>query len=67
MRDIFGSAIARTEELQDMGFVLILLSSEPVQHDESLAYVITTSGTTGAPKVVRVPHSCILPNITDIM
>lgn len=30
-----------------------------------LAYVITTSGTTGQPKIVRVPHSCIVPNIVD--
>lgn len=28
-----------------------------------LAYVLHTSGTTGIPKTVRVPHSCILPNI----
>ncbi|XP_014439379.1 beta-alanine-activating enzyme isoform X2 [Tupaia chinensis] len=28
-----------------------------------LAYVLHTSGTTGTPKVVRVPHACILPNI----
>ncbi|XP_076467763.1 beta-alanine-activating enzyme-like [Babylonia areolata] len=28
-----------------------------------LAYCITTSGTTGTPKVVRVPHACIVPNI----
>ncbi|XP_029171037.1 LOW QUALITY PROTEIN: beta-alanine-activating enzyme [Nylanderia fulva] len=30
------------------------------------AYAIATSGSTGAPKVVKVPHSCILPNITDL-
>ncbi|XP_053178742.1 beta-alanine-activating enzyme [Scomber japonicus] len=28
-----------------------------------LAYVLHTSGTTGLPKIVRVPHKCILPNI----
>lgn len=28
-----------------------------------LAYVLHTSGTTGIPKIVRVPHSCIVPNI----
>ena len=32
----------------------------------SVAYVITTSGTTGLPKIVRVPHHCIVPNIVDI-
>jgi len=30
------------------------------------AYAIATSGSTGIPKVVRVPHSCILPNIVDL-
>lgn len=30
------------------------------------AYAIATSGSTGAPKVVKVPHPCILPNITDL-
>ncbi|KAM9742224.1 beta-alanine-activating enzyme isoform 4-T5 [Dama dama] len=28
-----------------------------------LAYVLHTSGTTGVPKIVRVPHACIVPNI----
>ncbi|XP_004268303.2 beta-alanine-activating enzyme isoform X2 [Orcinus orca] len=28
-----------------------------------LAYVLRTSGTTGIPKIVRVPHACIVPNI----
>ena len=31
-----------------------------------IAYVITTSGTTGVPKIVRVPHQCIVPNIRHI-
>ncbi|XP_049645894.1 beta-alanine-activating enzyme isoform X1 [Suncus etruscus] len=30
---------------------------------EGLAYVLHTSGTTGTPKIVRVPHACIMPNI----
>lgn len=30
------------------------------------AYAITTSGSTGAPVVVRVSHSCIVPNILDL-
>ena len=29
-----------------------------------LAYVLHTSGTTGLPKIVRVPHECIVPNIS---
>ncbi|XP_070688180.1 beta-alanine-activating enzyme [Pempheris klunzingeri] len=31
-----------------------------------LAYVLHTSGTTGLPKIVRVPHKCILPNIVHL-
>lgn len=31
-----------------------------------LAYVLHTSGTTGVPKIVRVPHKCILPNILHL-
>ncbi|GFQ92084.1 beta-alanine-activating enzyme [Trichonephila clavata] len=31
-----------------------------------LAYVIQTSGTTGKPKIVQVPHQCIVPNIIDL-
>lgn len=31
-----------------------------------LAYVITTSGTTGTPKIVRVPHQCIVPNLRHL-
>ncbi|XP_035182173.1 beta-alanine-activating enzyme isoform X2 [Oxyura jamaicensis] len=32
----------------------------------SLAYVLHTSGTTGTPKIVRVPHKCIVPNIQHL-
>ncbi|KAG7198271.1 hypothetical protein KM043_005674 [Ampulex compressa] len=34
--------------------------------DHHYAYAITTSGTMGTCKVVKVPHSCILPNIIDM-
>ncbi|NXU53145.1 ACSF4 enzyme, partial [Turnix velox] len=32
----------------------------------SLAYILHTSGTTGTPKIVRVPHKCIVPNIQHL-
>ena len=34
-----------------------------INWSKSLAYVMQTSGTTGDPKAVFVPHSCIGPNI----
>uniref|UniRef100_A0A8C5X0A7 Beta-alanine-activating enzyme n=1 Tax=Malurus cyaneus samueli TaxID=2593467 RepID=A0A8C5X0A7_9PASS len=35
-----------------------------VGHKDTLAYVLHTSGTTGIPKIVRVPHKCIVPNLS---
>ncbi|XP_018014810.1 beta-alanine-activating enzyme [Hyalella azteca] len=32
-----------------------------------IAYVITTSGSTGIPKMVFVPRSCVAPNISDLL
>ncbi|NWX99483.1 ACSF4 enzyme, partial [Nothoprocta ornata] len=37
-----------------------------IGHKHSLAYVLHTSGTTGTPKIVRVPHKCIVPNIQHL-
>ncbi|XP_066241659.1 beta-alanine-activating enzyme isoform X2 [Saccopteryx leptura] len=34
-----------------------------VRSKHCLAYVLHTSGTTGTPRIVRVPHACIVPNI----
>nr|XP_055041777.1 beta-alanine-activating enzyme [Misgurnus anguillicaudatus] len=33
---------------------------------EPLAYILHTSGTTGLPKTVKVPHKCIVPNIIHL-
>ena len=38
----------------------------PKIHPMSIAYVLSTSGTTGQPVYVRVPHCCIVPNIVDL-
>ena len=61
-----GIEIVETLDLGWINMVLIHLSTQQESYKNSLAYVITTSGTTGQPKIVRVPHSCILPNITHI-
>uniref|UniRef100_A0A8C8RJV4 Beta-alanine-activating enzyme n=1 Tax=Pelusios castaneus TaxID=367368 RepID=A0A8C8RJV4_9SAUR len=37
-----------------------------VRQQHSLAYVLHTSGTTGIPKIVRVPHKCIVPNVLHL-
>ncbi|XP_065490661.1 beta-alanine-activating enzyme isoform X3 [Caloenas nicobarica] len=37
-----------------------------VDQKYSLAYILHTSGTTGIPKIVRVPHKCIVPNIQHL-
>ncbi|XP_064609724.1 LOW QUALITY PROTEIN: beta-alanine-activating enzyme-like [Liolophura sinensis] len=59
--------------LLDCGYLILRLtsgkcytSSVRVRAGEITAYCITTSGTTGVPKVVRVPHRCIVPNIVHL-
>uniref|UniRef100_A0AAV2KWD1 Uncharacterized protein n=1 Tax=Knipowitschia caucasica TaxID=637954 RepID=A0AAV2KWD1_KNICA len=39
---------------------------DAVYNKETFAYVLHTSGTTGIPKIVKVPHKCIQPNIRDL-
>jgi acyl-CoA synthetase (AMP-forming)/AMP-acid ligase II len=36
------------------------------EDDWRMAYTVQTSGTTGCPKIVRVPHRCIVPNIQNL-
>ena len=38
----------------------------PAVSPTAVAYVVHTSGTTGNPKSVRVPHCCLVPNILDL-
>ncbi|XP_067663037.1 beta-alanine-activating enzyme-like [Haliotis asinina] len=60
-------AVVPCMELFELGLVLVSLQDIlPRPHANSLAYCITTSGTTSVPKVVRVPHSCIVPNIQHL-
>lgn len=41
-------------------------ASKDKQQEEQLAYVLHTSGTTGLPKIVKVPHKCVVPNIVHL-
>lgn len=34
--------------------------------DIQIAYIMQTSGTTGVPKTVKVPHQCIVPNVNHL-
>ena len=38
----------------------------PSLHPSSIAYLLHTTGTTGHPKLVQVPHCCVVPNIVDL-
>lgn len=42
------------------------ITSTQIADDQRIAYVIQTSGSTGDPKLVMVPHECILPNIIQL-
>ena len=61
--------VAEDTILSSNGFVLLVaheFSFTPI-HSQSLAYVMQTSGTTGQPQIVKVPHKCIVPNITSLV
>ena len=63
--------LIRSEVLDANGFLLVRklpsIDPEVVKNNPlGLAYVMQSSGTTGDPKAVRVPHSCIVPNIADL-
>lgn len=42
---------------------LLKLSTEYINHENNISYVISTSGTTGEPKLVKVTNECIMHNI----
>ena len=57
--------------LVNSGFILLrwqdeLREGKENSEDQGIAYVMQTSGTTGEAKAIRVPHMCIVPNITDL-
>uniref|UniRef100_A0A8C7MBT9 Aminoadipate-semialdehyde dehydrogenase n=2 Tax=Oncorhynchus kisutch TaxID=8019 RepID=A0A8C7MBT9_ONCKI len=55
---------ARKEEPNADLFTLAAVPESASQG--ALAYILHTSGTTGLPKTVRVPHKCIVPNILHL-
>ena len=63
--------LIRSEVLDANGFLIVRklpsIDPEVVKNNPlGLAYVMQSSGTTGDPKAVKVPHSCIVPNIADL-
>ncbi|XP_035681596.1 beta-alanine-activating enzyme-like [Branchiostoma floridae] len=60
------STVASPSLLQH-GLILVrVLATPPTPSRSPLAYRLQTSGTTGQPKTVGVPHSCIVPNILHL-
>ncbi|CAN8006314.1 unnamed protein product [Ixodes hexagonus] len=62
------------DEFWDGAYVLLAESHGSLADNErarpasehQIAYVMQTSGTTGSPKTVQVPHQCIVPNILHL-
>ncbi|XP_055491682.1 beta-alanine-activating enzyme isoform X2 [Leucoraja erinacea] len=59
--------VLKEERLQTTDKDKINHASKHVDCHGFLAYILQTSGTTGVPKIVRVPHQCIVPNIQHLM
>jgi len=61
----YNAEIVNDDMLRQMDIILVKLDKkqEVMRNRTSLAYCITTSGTTGTPKIVKVPNECIVPNI----
>ena len=70
--NVFGgcSLTVRQTNISDLQLFIVTLDDVSRLKNEGtsleFAYAITTSGTTGIPKIVKVPHRCIVPNILHI-
>ncbi|ELT94770.1 hypothetical protein CAPTEDRAFT_220657 [Capitella teleta] len=60
------SPAERSIDIPFLDHRLIVLTDTPQPLSILFAYIVTTSGTTGLPKIVKVPHKCILPNIIHL-
>ncbi|XP_076134328.1 beta-alanine-activating enzyme isoform X1 [Alosa pseudoharengus] len=56
----------RVQGLEDLSNSIIKTSAVMTDCQRKLAYALHTSGTTGQPKIVRVPHCCIVSNIMHL-
>eukprot|EP00741_Cyanophora_paradoxa_P005683 tig00000903_g5510.t1 len=61
-----GSASRSSAAPSSAAFAPSPSARPPRRHRRGLAYVMCTSGTTGKPKAVFVPHACALPNVADL-
>lgn len=74
-QELFGGHSVTTKNITvlDVEFFILALddmlwasSGVVVSLWQDFAYAITTSGTTGIPKIIKVPHRCIVPNVVHI-
>ncbi|XP_078049883.1 aminoadipate-semialdehyde dehydrogenase [Augochlora pura] len=69
-KDVVEGDIVRQFTIQNKCIYLIKLKSQNQDkldnNGSHYAYAITTSGSTGEPKVVKVSHASIIPNILDL-
>ncbi|XP_078254494.1 beta-alanine-activating enzyme [Rhinoraja longicauda] len=61
------AGVLKEETLQTTDKDKINHASKHVDCHGFVAYILQTSGTTGLPKIVRVPHQCIVPNIQHLI
>ncbi|CAH1266967.1 AASDH [Branchiostoma lanceolatum] len=60
------STVTSPSLLQHGLFLVRILATLPTTYKTPLTYRLQTSGTTGQPKTVGVPHCCIVPNILHL-